>query len=121
MAGCEAVYIRVLKSDPDLCVQLVLDNCDAARGGLRVRTPFRWILSAGSASTNKACELAAYDPASEPALQGTGSISWLEEGPVISDVQFAVQLELSPAPESTLPELIDVATAEALGNVAECE
>lgn len=120
--GCDNVYIRVLKSAPDLCVQLVLDNCDeGGRIGLRVRTPFTWKLASGSASTNRECELAEYEPTSEPALEGSGSISWLEEGSVISDVQFAVQLELSPAPESTLPALIDVATDEALGNIEDCE
>lgn len=120
--GCDNVYIRVLKSEPALCVQLVLDNCDeGGRIGLRVRTPFTWKLASGSASTNAECELAEYDPTSEPALEGSGDISWLEEGSVISEVEFAVQLQLSPAPESRLPALIDVATEEALGNIAECD
>lgn len=122
LVGCENVYIRVLKSAPDLCVQLVLNNCgEGGRNGLRVTTPFTWTLASGSASTNPECELAEYEPTSEPALEGSGDISWLEEGSVISDVQFRVQLELSPAPESTVPALIDVATEEALGDIADCE
>ena len=120
--GCDNLYIRVVKSAPDLCVQLVLDNCDeGGRAGLRVSTPFTWKLASGSASTNKDCELAEYDPTREPALNGSGDITWLEEGPVISDVQSAVQLQLSPSPESTLPAVIAVATDEALGNITECE
>lgn len=120
--GCDNVYIRVLKSAPELCVQLVLNNCDEnGRVGLRVRTPFSWKLASGSASTNTECELAEYEPTSEPALEGSGNITWLEEGSVISDVRFAIQLELSPTPESQVPALIDVATEEALGDIAECE
>ncbi len=120
--GCDAVYIRVQKSAPDLCVQLVLDNCNEnSRVGLRVRTPFSWKLSSGSASANTTCTLTEYDPDSEPALEGSGDISWLEEGSSISAVQFAVQLQLSPEPDSAVPALVAVSTEEALDSITECE
>jgi hypothetical protein len=116
------VFIRVVKSAPELCVQLALDNCNEnSRVGLRVNTPFSWKLASGSASPNGDCALADYDPKSEPALEGSGSISWLEEGSAISAVEFSIQLQLSPAPESTLPASINVATEEALANIADCE
>lgn len=122
LAGCDAIYIRVLKSAPDICVQLVLDNCNEnSRLGLGVTTPFSWKLSSGSATANKTCALDTYDPKSEPALDGSGSIRWAEEGRDISNVEFDVQLELAPPPESTLPDLVDVATERALDDIADCE
>ena len=122
LAGCDAVYIRVVKSVPDICVQLVLDNCsENTRLGLGVTTPFSWKVSSGSVSTNKACALDDYEPTSQPALDGSGSLRWTEASGDISAVEFAIQLELSPPPESTLPDLIDVATEAALGDVVDCE
>jgi hypothetical protein len=122
LTGCDAVYIRVVKSAPDICVQLVLDNCsENTRLGLGVTTPFSWKVSSGSVSTNKACALADYEPSSQPALDGSGSLRWTEASGDISAVEFAIQLELSPPPESTLPALIDVATEAALGDVVDCE
>jgi hypothetical protein len=122
LTGCDSLYIRVVKSAPDICVQLVLDNCgENTRLGLGVTTPFSWKVSSGSANTKRACALDVYEPTSLPALDASGSIRWTERGNDISAVEFAIQLELSPPPESTLPELIDVATQEALGDVEDCE
>jgi len=84
-------------------------------------TPFSWKVSSGSASTNKACALDKYEPTSLPALEGSGNITWAEQGSDISDVEFEIQLELAPPPDSRLPALIAVATEEALGEVEECD
>src|SRR4051812_31082369 len=62
VAGCDAVYVRMVKSAPDVCVQLVLDNCGGnGRPGLPVVVPVPWRLTSGSASTDRACDVRGYD------------------------------------------------------------
>ena len=84
LVGCDALYVRMLASSPELCVQLVLDNCDEGElVGLTVNTPRSWRLSSGSASTNTECDLRDYDALFDEKLELW--LQLLEGGPVTWD------------------------------------
>jgi hypothetical protein len=122
VVGCNALYVRMLAAKPDLCVQLVLDDCsENARQGLSVVLPLGWRLSSGSASTDLHCDLKEYDPKSQPALTSTGKISWTQRVRQISGLAIDVQLQLQPPPGSELPAQIGVKTAAPLATVDDCE
>lgn len=120
LVGCDAVYVRVLKSD--VCVQLVLDNCNPNdRQGLPVALPISWRLTSGSASTNLECDLREYDPKSQPALSATGTVTFDQQGREVSALDIDVRLLLDPAPESKVPAQIDVATPSPIADIDDCE
>ncbi|MEO8178532.1 MAG: hypothetical protein ABI895_06840 [Deltaproteobacteria bacterium] len=122
LVGCDTVYIRMLATKPDLCVQLVMDNCsENDRLGLPVLIPLSWRLSSGSVSAGRACDLREYDPKSQPALTASGKISWAQRGRQISELEIDIQLRVQPPPASQLPAEIVVATAEPIAAVAPCE
>jgi hypothetical protein len=123
VAGCDGLYVRFLLTSPDLCVQLALDNCDEnARAGLTVNVPLSWRLSAGSASSNKACDIREYDPKSQPALTGTGNITFDQLGRQISALEVDVDLRIAASErEPTLPTEVSVATREPISVIGLCE
>jgi len=122
LVGCDTVYVRMLGTRPDLCVQLVMDNCgENDRLGLPVVIPLSWRLSSGSVSADRACDLREYDPKSQPALTASGKISWAQRGRQISGLEIDVQLRLQPPPASELPAEIAVVTAEPIAAVDACE
>jgi hypothetical protein len=122
VVGCDAVYVRMLASDPDLCVQLVMDNCvQNARQALAVALPLSWRLSSGSASTNPGCDLRDYDPKSQPALAASGKITWAERGRQISGLDIDISLSVESPPDSKVPAEIDVATDSPIATVEACD
>jgi len=122
LLGCDVLYVRMLGSDPDLCVQLVMDNCNAnARQALAVVLPLSWRLSSGSASTDRACDLRDYDPKSQPALTASGKITWSARGRVISGLDIDVSLNVESPPGSKVPAQIDVTTDSPIPSVDTCD
>jgi len=122
LLGCDVLYVRMLASDPDLCVQLVMDNCGSnARQALAVVLPLSWRLSSGSASTNRGCDLRDYDPKSQPALTASGKITWAARGRVISGLNIDVSLNLESPPGSKVPAEIDVTTDSPIASVDSCD
>lgn len=123
VVGCDAVYVRMVKSAPDVCVQLVLDNCsENGRQGLPVVVPVSWRLASGSASTNRGCDVHDYDPKSQPVLSASGKVTFAQEGRQISALQIDVQLSLDSATaESKVPAQIAVTTASPIADVGTCE
>jgi hypothetical protein len=120
--GCDALYVRMLASNPDLCVQLAMDNCsDNARQGLAVTLPLAWRLSSGSASTNRGCDLVDYDPKSEPVLEGSGKITWVQRGRLISGLEVDISLHLEPSAGSNVPSEIALATDSPIASVDSCD
>jgi hypothetical protein len=122
LSGCDAIYVRMVKSAPDVCVQLVLDNCsENGRKGLPVVVPVAWRLASGSASTDSECDLRAYDPKSQPVLAASGTVNFAQQGHHISALEIEVQLSLDSTPESKVPAQIALATPAPLGDVVTCE
>ena len=122
IAGCDSVYVRMVKSAPDVCVQLVLDDCgENGRQGLRVVVPISWRFVSGSASTDRACELRKYDPKSQPVLSASGKVSFAQQGRQVSALEVDVQLLLDSASEPTVPAQIAVATPSPITDIAPCE
>ena len=122
IAGCDTLYVRVVKSAPDLCVQLALDNCDLnGRSGLQVAVPVSWRLASGSASTNRGCDLREYDPKSEPVLSASGSVSFTQKGRQVSQLKVDLQLQLTSSSESKVPAQIAVETPAAITDIDDCE
>jgi hypothetical protein len=121
VVGCDTLYVRMLATKPDLCVQLAMDNCDPnSRQGLPVTLPLSWRLSSGSASGNRGCDLRDYDPKSQPVLTARGKITWLQRVREISGVEIDIQLRVEPPPASELPAEIAVKTAAPIAVVDAC-
>jgi hypothetical protein len=122
VVGCDALYVRMLASHPDLCVQLAMDNCIVNdRQGLPVTLPLAWRMSSGSASGDRGCDLRDYDPKSEPVLTARGKITWAQRLREISGVEIDIQLRLEPPPASELPADIAVKTEVPIAVVEDCE
>jgi hypothetical protein len=123
VVGCDALYVRMLAPSPALCVQLVLDNCsENSRSGLGVNLPVSWRLTSGSASSNAECDLRDYDPKSHPALTGTGTIRWDQQGRQISGLEIDIDLRIAASEQDpTLPTQVAVKTDEPLGPIDACE
>jgi hypothetical protein len=122
VVGCDALYVRMLAAKPDLCVQLVLDNCsENDRQGLQVALPLSWRLSSGSASTDRGCDLREYDPKSQPALTASGKITWAQQARQISGLEIDIKLRVDAPPASQVPAEIAVATAAPIAVVDTCE
>jgi hypothetical protein len=122
VVGCEVVYVRMVKAAPDICVQLVMDNCDEnRRQGLPVMVPLSWRLTSSSASTDRGCELRAYDPKSQPVLSASGTVNFAQQGREISALVMDVQLSLDSSSESKLPAQIAVTTPSPIEDIGTCE
>lgn len=122
VVGCDAVYVRMVKSAPDVCVQLVLDNCGGnGRQGLPVALPISWRLISGSASTGRACDLREYDPKSQPVVSASGKVTFAQQGRQISALDIDVQLLLDSSSESKVPAQIAVATPSPIADIDTCE
>jgi hypothetical protein len=122
IVGCDALYVRVVKSAPDVCVQLALDNCgETGRQGLPVALPISWRMASGSASTGRGCDLREYDPKSEPVLAASGKVTFGQQGRQISALNIDVQLSLDSASDSKVPAQIAVATPSPIAVIGTCE
>jgi len=122
IVGCDAVYVRMVKSAPDVCVQLVLDNCgENGRQGLPIVLPISWRLASGSAITGRGCDLREYDPKSQPVLTASGKVTFAQQGRQISALNIDVQLSLDAASESKVPAQIAVATPSPIADIDTCE
>ncbi|HEU4581596.1 MAG TPA: hypothetical protein VFS67_25230 [Polyangiaceae bacterium] len=122
LGGCDSVYVRMVKSAPDVCVQLVLDDCgESGRQGLQVVLPVAWRLVSGSASTNRSCDVRAYDPKSQPVLSASGKVSFAQQGRQVSALEVDVQLLLGSGSESKVPAQITVETPSPIADVGTCE
>jgi hypothetical protein len=122
VVGCDAVYVRIVKSTPDVCVQLVLDNCgENGRKTLQVAVPISWRLTSGSASTGQGCDLREYDPKSEPVLSASGKVNFAQQGRQISALDIDVQLLLDSTSESKVPGQIAVSTPSPIADIDTCE
>jgi hypothetical protein len=112
----------MVKTGPDLCVQLVLDNCDEnRRQGLPVAVPLSWRLTSSSASTDRGCELRKYDPKSQPVLTASGTVNFAQQGHQISALELDVQLSLNATSEAKLPAQIAVTTPSPIEDIETCE
>jgi hypothetical protein len=122
VGGCDSVYVRMVKSAPDVCVQLVLDDCgESGRQGLQVALPIAWRLASGSASTNRGCDVRDYDPKSQPVLSASGKVNFAQQGREVSALEIDVQLLLDAASESKVPAQIAVATPSPIADIGACE
>jgi hypothetical protein len=107
---------------PDVCVQLVLDNCsENDRQGLPVTLPLGWRLSSGSVSTDLDCGLREYDPKSQPALTATGKVGWTTRVRQVSNLDVDIVLRVEPPPASDLPAEITLKTPAPIATVESCE
>jgi hypothetical protein len=107
-SDCETIYVTVVQSSPERCVQLTIDNCGTyGRQGLSgADTPFEWRLAGGTVSSSASpCELGAFYSGSTSLANATGSITWDETARTPTDVTFDLTLELLAAGEGESIEL----------------
>jgi hypothetical protein len=107
-SDCETIFVTVVQSAPERCIQLTIDNCGTyGRQGLPgADTPFEWRLAGGTVSPSASpCELGAFYSGATSLANATGSISWDETARTPTDVTFDLSLELLAAGEGEAIEL----------------
>lgn len=115
---CDDLYVTYVSPAADLCVQLSLDDCGVFRQSLQVDVPVTWRVSSATLGKAKDCDLGVYDPKSTSVLTASGSVTWIEDGPELSDVEVNVTLQ-SPS-GATTPSSITVKTSEPIKQLVKC-
>jgi hypothetical protein len=118
ITGCDDLYITFQKTSSDLCVQLSLDNCGIFRGALQVDVPLSWRLSSATVGSANDCAAGSYDPKSISMPSAKGSITWVEDGRQLSQLEIDLTLE-PPATASDL-DPVSVKTLKPIPSSVSC-
>jgi hypothetical protein len=119
LTGCEDLFITFRQPSADLCVQLSLDNCGVFRGALIIDAPVAWRLSSATLGSADVCELGSYDPKSISAVSATGSITGVDDGTSLSQVEINLTLQLPPTAPSAAP--VSIKTDQPIAASPRCD
>lgn len=119
ITGCDDLFITFRQPSADLCVQLSLDNCGVFRGALTIDVPVSWRLSSATLGSAAACDLGAYDPKSVSAVSATGSITGVDDGNSLSQVEINLTLQLPPTAPNAAP--VSVKTDKPIAASPRCD
>lgn len=121
LIGCDYIYVTAVRDEPELCVQLTLDDCEISGGRqLQVDVPRTWRLASASVRADASeCEPAAFYADSTSVSSAGGSIDWNVE--TREPTALAIDLTLRPSRVGAdAPAPITLQTSELLGPLGEC-